>query len=43
MLRKSVLAFIKRIDRIPNPEHSEEGSKRFEEQQAGGNVANLER
>ena len=31
------------IDREADWEHSEEGSKRFEEQQAGGNVAALER
>jgi len=31
------------IDRIRNRAHIDEGSKRFEEQQASGNVADRER
>jgi hypothetical protein len=33
----------KSVDGKAQREHSEKGSKRFEEQQAGGNVADLER
>src|ERR1035441_2293562 len=43
MLRKSVDWHTKNVDVSPYGEHSEKGSKRFEEQQAGGNEADLER
>jgi hypothetical protein len=43
MLRKSVFPYAKNIDGKARREHSQGGSKRFEEQQAGGNVADLER
>jgi hypothetical protein len=43
MLRKSDVWHTKNIDAKAYEEHSEKGSKRFEEQQAGGNVADLER
>jgi hypothetical protein len=40
---KRALPHLKNVDGEAYREHSEEGSKRFEEQQAGGNVADLER
>jgi hypothetical protein len=43
MLRKKRHLTPKSVDGKADREHSEEGSKRFEEQQAGGNVADLER
>jgi hypothetical protein len=43
MLRKKSDFAPKNVDGMAHREHSEEGSKRFEEQQAGGNVADLER
>jgi hypothetical protein len=43
MLRKRTNFISKYVDEKAHREHSEEGSKRFEEQQAGGNVADLER
>jgi hypothetical protein len=43
MLRKRSDFISKNVDGKAHREHSEEGSKRFEEQQAGGNVADLER
>ena len=43
MLRKRSDFIPKNVDGKARREHSEEGSKRFEEQQAGGNVADQER
>jgi hypothetical protein len=43
MLRKRLRPAEKAFDRNALREHSEGGSKRFEEQPAGGNVADLER
>jgi hypothetical protein len=43
MLRKRVSSRTKEVDQKRLREHSEEGSKRFEEQQASENVADLER
>jgi hypothetical protein len=43
MLRKRRYFAEKSVDGNPRREHSEGGSKRFEEQQADGNVADLER
>ena len=43
MLRKRVRNTQKAIDANAKREHSKKGSKRFEEQQTGGNVADLER
>jgi hypothetical protein len=43
MLRKKANFVPKNVDGKAHREHSEKGSKRFEEQQAGGNVADLER
>jgi len=42
-LRKTGAFVPKKIDGTGFREHSEGGSERFEEQQAGGNVAALER
>jgi hypothetical protein len=43
ILRKSSLLLQKVIDRFRIRDHIDEGSKRFEEQQATGNVADRER
>jgi hypothetical protein len=43
MLRKWVVTTQKQVDPRRLAAHSEEGSKRFEEQQASGKVANRER